>query len=177
VSFILLSIRCSRGIHVLFASVVASFLLFVTGCVRSTTIGKGFTTSHRHQPQWTGVATHNQYSPGVASKKTRYATTSMAWSAPATHFKTTAGWLYCPRTTGTLCLWKKAEQQWLDGRLHGSTTMSTTSDITHVAGCHSSCHYCHGRGLLLVVASVTDGWLLHLIFPSSMLIVTCSPLL
>jgi len=27
------------------------------------------------------------------------------------HFKTMAGWLYHPRTTGTLCVWKKAEQQ------------------------------------------------------------------
>ncbi len=73
-----------------------------------------------------------------------------------THFKQ---WPAGHIVQNTDCVGKKTElRQRPNGGLNGSITTSiTTSDINRVMGCHSSCRYRHERGLLVLVAFVTDG--------------------
>jgi len=158
-----------------------------------TSVGKGLTTSCCRQPQWTEVVTCSRYCQEQHCDAQTRSQLGETWYANLNNNSNDHNGTIRTRDalqnnwrvvvlSGTLCCikGKKTEQQqWLDGGLHGSTTTSititsiTASDITRVVGCHSACHYYLGRGLLLVVSFVTDGWLLHLdffLFPCLMLL-------
>ncbi len=159
-----------------FCPVVASFLLFVVGCVRSTNIGKGFTASHHHQPWQTGVVTLSQYCQQKcrdAQTRSRFKTNTVCPNMNNNNSNNNNGTI---RTSNALpnngqvvissenhrlpSVWKKEEQrQWLHGGLHRSTTTTVHYHHWH--------HPCSGMsffllGPLLIVAPVIDGWLLLL---------------